>query len=449
MSQLVHNCPPAERARGCVFAETFESQARVEANGGAVVGSPTVSFGAILDGTNDYLSYDLSDESFESDRISFVVEFNPGFDWNENAVRSIMGTDNGGSNRYAIIKQNNASNNVIMIRINGVWLANIAAATYSPYWRQNRRNVLVVSGQSTANDWNAWLNGVQIKTSDATVTSFGHPITLNIGADSTGAQRFLGTIFSFKVFHSTITAQEATDFYNQSTYEYMKDHNVICEYPMGIAQHDATNLRTLDVGPNGLHMSFGTGAQAPTKLSKRGYLFDGANPNGDYMVNTSVLDMFNHSEISFILMLKPDFESDADEQRVFYDTTAGDQFMAYKDNNAFSNVLRLCFNGNYISSIPHATWGPVWRVGQPNVFIVSGTSGNNNVWLNGAVLSSADSTAWTAANPSALFLGISRYYSLAARFDGDILYFAVLNKTLTDLQALDITQHLLKQVNHA
>lgn len=54
--------------------------------------------------------------------------------------------------------------------------------------------------------------------------------------------------------------------------------------PMTAACHDPVNVRTLDVSGNGLHYRFGDGATAntfPTKLSARGYSFDGAN---DYLI---------------------------------------------------------------------------------------------------------------------------------------------------------------------
>lgn len=54
--------------------------------------------------------------------------------------------------------------------------------------------------------------------------------------------------------------------------------------PMTAECHDPVNLRTLDVSGNGLHYRFGDGATVatfPTKLSARGYSFDGSN---DYLI---------------------------------------------------------------------------------------------------------------------------------------------------------------------
>jgi len=56
MSLLNKNSTPAERARGCVFAENFESQALVEQNGGTVVGAPGLDFGGGIPELDEHMS---------------------------------------------------------------------------------------------------------------------------------------------------------------------------------------------------------------------------------------------------------------------------------------------------------------------------------------------------------------------------------------------------------
>ena len=66
-----------------------------------------------------------------------------------------------------------------------------------------------------------------------------------------------------------------------SIYNYQNNAKVWL--PMTSACHDPTNVRTLDKSGNNLHFRFGDGATIgtfPTKLSARGYSFDGTN---DYL----------------------------------------------------------------------------------------------------------------------------------------------------------------------
>jgi hypothetical protein len=67
-----------------------------------------------------------------------------------------------------------------------------------------------------------------------------------------------------------------------SVYNYV--NNAKLWLPMTAACHDPVNVRTLDKSGNGLHYRFGDGVTAntfPTKLTARGYSFDGSN---DYLI---------------------------------------------------------------------------------------------------------------------------------------------------------------------
>lgn len=210
MTLLAYNSTPAERARYCSFAERAESSWHVAENGGVITGTPIINFGATLDGTNDYLTYTLQGQEFNSANISIMVECWPGFDYDANDNYYLIDTPD--LYRYLIYKRNNTGSNVLEIYLGNTSIAQIPSATYGPYWLPSQRNVLLVSG--TSGNTNAWLNGSQILTADATLWVQKLPAQLFIGARHSGIGLFDGVINQVKIFKSLLTADDALNYYN-------------------------------------------------------------------------------------------------------------------------------------------------------------------------------------------------------------------------------------------
>jgi len=258
----------------------------VEDTGGTVTGAPTFSLdgGVTLDGSADYLTYNLMGTEFNSDPISIVVEFTPDTAPTDDTIDAFFDTT--GGTLYRCIKHNNANSNVIRIYIGNTQLTDIAQATYASYWLTGQRNVLVISG-TTGNN-NVYLNGTQIMTAEATAWTAKVPTGLYIGALNTGISHFDGTIHSHKVLKAQLTAAEALDYYDHSTYKYMDSATAV--YQMRAEDHDPTGNRTLDSSGNGYHL---TDTHDPVKLVTHGYYYDGTNdlhslnnaaflPSGDF-----------------------------------------------------------------------------------------------------------------------------------------------------------------------
>ncbi len=184
----------------------------ITADSGAITGALTYACaGAEFDGTNDYVTYTIPTTLFStSPKISIVAEFTPDFDWDEDVQRVIM--DSVAGNGYLIYKTVNASGNVLNITLGDTALASITSATYSAYWNQNARNVLVVSGTSGAT--NAWLNGTQIKTNDATAWSPIGPTSFCVGALCAGTFKFDGEIHAISIYSGLLDGTDATNLYN-------------------------------------------------------------------------------------------------------------------------------------------------------------------------------------------------------------------------------------------
>jgi len=304
VSRLIQNSTPAERFIGCSLALKPTNPAHIVANGGSITGSPTYDRdGVILDGTNDYLTYAMVGNEFNSAEISIVFEFWPDFNYDEDAYRTLF--DGTNPYRYLCYKLKNTDSNTLAIYLGSTLIAAVAEGTYSPYWKVGERNVLVISG--TSGDTSAWLNGNVLFANDATVWTAKNPPNFYVGAAFSGGQKFDGKIGDVKIFHSLLDAQDALNFYQHDNYTYMND--AILHLPMRASEHDPTNLRTLDVSSNGQfgsgnenYAEFGDGVtptKYPTKLQKRGYSFDG----GDYL-RTGTVTVPNTTKCTFACVIK-------------------------------------------------------------------------------------------------------------------------------------------------
>jgi hypothetical protein len=235
MSRLVQNSTPAERFIGGSFFERFENASEVVANGGTIVGNPTINRGIELDGTNNYLDYSsvVPAVLYRLPKLSFEIEAAPAFDTNVNSTKFFFGTDTVGNNYY-LQKTNNASSNVLKLVVGGTIIADIPEATYSPYWLTNNRNVFLFACESGSNK--GWLNGNTILTSNAVSWVPKMPTAFDIGANGSGTSKFEGTFYSFKIFGSLLTEQDAINIYNRKVYDYR--NRAVLDLPMRAKEHD-------------------------------------------------------------------------------------------------------------------------------------------------------------------------------------------------------------------
>lgn len=270
-ASLCSETTPAERALGASFGCLFANQLRVEALGGTVYGTPVIDNGATLNGTTDYIKYDLLGHEFDSATISIIIEFYPDFEADDDVSHFLIEGD------LSVLELIKFSNNSLLFGIGGtnnVLLCSLA--NYQPYWKVGERNVFQITVTSGNN--HLYLNGVELTvSSNTTAWSPTEITTLSLGARNTGTGFSGGTFFCLKVFKSLLTLQDAINFYDNSTYTYRKE--AVLDLPMRATQDDPGNVRTLDVSGHGNHAQFGDGVTPstyPTKLlSHRGYGCDG------------------------------------------------------------------------------------------------------------------------------------------------------------------------------
>jgi len=219
-------------------------------------------------------------------------------------------------------------------------------------------------------------------------------------------------------------------------------NKAILDLPMTAQSHDPTNGRALDLSPNALHASFGAGAAAPTKIAgQRGYTFDG----GDHMTGATQ-GKFNQVGIALCLLLRPTFASDDNTEQFIFDTSATGRIMIRKTGvGPPANALHGYMGATNIFAIAVATWGPFWKQYQYNTLILTGTTGDNQYWLNNNSIGT-NATAWAAASPDNYYIGCENSLG-ATKFDGDILAVQLYPFRMTAIQAADWHQRALRTLN--
>ena len=420
-NELVHYTRPAERERGASFADGFESQARVESNGGTVYGSPTFSAsqGVTLNGSNDYIQYDLTGQEFFSSELSILIEFTPDFDWDNNSTRAIYY----GDSYFYIVKTNNGGGNKLNMKIHNSFYS-ILPAAYSSYWKTNQKNILIISAESGSEK--IWLNGEVIATASTSYT-VRTVLNLYIGASNTGVQNFDGIIHRIVVFHAKLSDAECEAYSNGTMWNY--ENRAVAVWRFRAADHTGTTTkesagRGYDLTING----------SPEKLQTHGYEFDGSSdylsradddtfdPAGDFSVQCVVENddlSSNAAIISRMASVTSEFS-----WRVQYINTNelylsisknGTAWSQFSLGNAFDTKL-IAFTMTYNYVADGSSVGKIY---------VGSRTAAESTTLAGPVYNS------TAALMLAARGGPGGY------FDGSIYYCAYFNEVLNEMQHLD------------
>jgi hypothetical protein len=103
--------------------------------------------------------------------------------------------------------------------------------------------------------------------------------------------------------------------------------------------------------------------------------------------------------ISWAIEFIPYFNYDDSVEHNLYVSAGSVYYMA----KLATNSLRLRVPGTSIEVLP-GIYGAYWINGQRNVIVVSTITGNNNIYLNGVPILSANATAWTVSDAASLYL---------------------------------------------
>ena len=414
-AELIHYTRPAERERGASFADGFESQARVESNGGTVHGSPTFSAsqGVTLDGSSDYIQYNLTGQEFNSDPISILIEFTPEFDYDADKNCAIY---YGGSYFY-ILKTKNVSGNKLNVKIHNTFYS-ILPSSYSSYWKVGERNILIVSSESGSEK--IWLNGEEIASASTSYT-VQSVTNLYVGSSNTGSALFDGTIHRFVVFHAKLSDAEAEAYSYGTMWNY--ENRAVAVWRFRAADHTGTTTkesagRGYDLTING----------SPEKLQTHGYEFDGSN---DYLSRADDDTFDPAGDFSVQCVMVPD-------------TTGGTMHLASKWYSQTAWKLSV-ESGNAVVAVDKGGSQSSRTVAVSNHSLPLALTGSYDYVADGSSVLTLYAGFQSAQLTSAVgpvrastdALGVAAAGDGSDKFDGQILYCAYWNEALNQMQHLD------------
>jgi hypothetical protein len=194
---------PEDIEIGAFWTSIFESVESEVAKRGVLQGTPTVNKGLFLNGTTDYILYDLNKQFGSVETLGIQIVFCPAFEITGDFTATLIDTD---APQYRIFKTASGQNFALRIVLADINIIDISSAVYGPLWRVNERNVLTLS--SVSGNTNVWLNGTQIATAVATAWTPTEPTLLSIGATDTGISTFWKSVHLVKFYNSLLTEQD-------------------------------------------------------------------------------------------------------------------------------------------------------------------------------------------------------------------------------------------------
>jgi|TARA_R100001530_G_scaffold10633_1_gene10448 hypothetical protein len=365
---------------------------------------------------------------FNSAEISIAFKFAPTWDADDGDLHYFFDTSAG--SRYRVSKNTTANNNELWVFLGDTKIAEIPLATYEPYWKTNEENIMIISGSATTNRTDMYLNGVLILNQDTTAWTQADPAVLYTGTINTESSGWIDAdIYYLRVWNRLLTADEIA--------RYSADR---------VTRFDATdtvNLTNVDTSDATLNLNLGNNNDSSicydsgilgydqtetgtVTFSNTGVTFPGTD--GNYLSGTGT-GVFNTSNFTIAYSFTTDVAADDNQYMVLSDGTAPNRYGVHHGADGNSNVLFMVISNAPFIIIPLASYEDYWKVGEKNIFIFSGTSGDNNAWLNGNQILINEGTVWTPANPATIYTGASNAGAVA--FDGEIHYVKTWQRIIT------------------
>jgi hypothetical protein len=420
---------PAERARGCRFVDLFESADAVARNGGVIAGNPEIDFSLDCKAAGS-VRYPTTDKSFLGKSGTVFIRLRAGsdagtgrfFGSNDTGGREFRSVLSGVSSQLVFPMTGSVNKQITINNPSRPFVYGIET-TFAVTWEYD--------GART--DFVGYQDGTQRATS-AEIGEYVQTPNDYLAIGDWNASYFDGEIFEAKFFNEPLTAQEIADLHNNTTYEYRNESSLYL--PMGMAQHDPTNLRTLDISGNGRHAQFGDGVTPstyPTKSPRRhGYGFDGVD---DYLVaNGSFLDT---DAITWAFEFTPDFDEFTTQYHFFADGPAGERNGVFFTNQGAGSLLGGYIGAFSIGSIGPAVYRDFWMKGARSFLILAGTPNDLDLWLNSPAPIHKFVNNWSAGPTNTWVFG--QNYGFSAAFLGQMHSFRAWPKALTPMQILDLT----------
>jgi hypothetical protein len=263
---------PKANGSNLIWSEEFTNINTVVDNGGTVAGSYVINNGFTFNGSSNYVSYKKFFGNYT--RGSYEVKVNPS-NFTGTQLLGLLYQD--ASNQMSFYWVGKILFMYIIVGGVGdnVWYREITTMVNSVDYH------LVFTWNTLTDSYVVYLNG-SVVTPTATV-AVGNPVifsTISLGATLAPAAYLNGKMYYSRFYNGVLTAGEASDLYNNSTYSEIDAGKVQCYLPLVSRYNDGTE-KTYNIG-TGNDCTVGDGTTSttyPTPLGIRGMSFD----NGDYI----------------------------------------------------------------------------------------------------------------------------------------------------------------------
>lgn len=210
MAEFLHLLPrdvmPEDRSARILWGSQFEDAASEVEKGAVFSGTPYIKRGMLLNGTTDAALYPLYRQLAVHTYFSVQAVFIPHFTYDDGGIHNLFSTD---GTAYRLRKNNDGN---LQILVGATALTDIDDSTYYTYWRPNEVNVITLA-LDPAGDNNAWLNGHQVMTAEATPWSANDENFLAVGSTTTPTSFWDGWILMLKFYDSLLTEADNVDLY--------------------------------------------------------------------------------------------------------------------------------------------------------------------------------------------------------------------------------------------
>ena len=427
----------AELARGLKWVDEFESNETVLRNGGIIIGSPIINFGATFNGSTDLLEYSRYPEPQEI-TLSCEVVLN-----SKSGASNIVSVYDSGTSLFAYILRHRASDSELQFLIND---GGVQSAVSDADINENQKYSIMATYDGTT--LKLYIDGVLQSATD-TATSILYPTsnkTLQVGHYFNGSNSWDGTIKDLKIFNTALTAQEAADYYNRTTWRY-REHTKFY-LPMRAEQHDPVNVRTLDASGNGKNGTLGDGSTAttyPTKLTRRGYSFDG----GDYIAMPNSDPIWSGTAGYTIAMVINDAPGSVD-RTIFgegYSTSTTPIFRLRSQATAGQNLVVQLRSDALVNLLNNVLSDSEPFDGGHHTIIWTDEAGDAHLYVDGMEDATDFSYVSSGLTLDRTTIGAWISNAVAEQMTGEVLFCSSYTRKLTPTQVWDLHLSIIGRLN--
>ena len=382
-----------------------------------------------FDGSNDNLTANGTGV-FNHPNYSWVVKFSPDFEANDGNLHFIFDAITGIGHRNGISK---IDTNTLRFHLRGGTFL-IPLATYQPYWKVGKENIIIVTSNSIADSHNAWLNGVKILDNDTTNLTAGETTKIAIGKYSLVSSYFFnGKLYYLKMWNRLLGENEVANL--------SADRETTVSAPprtglVGYWNMDANDIYGTTIYDKSGYNASSTLIAAPVGAAgkiKQALDFDGA---AQYIMSTSTAFDVNYFTLS--AWVKMDNAPDATSNQYIIqkgDDTASTLSYSLNIVNSAPDYL-VCKRGNGTSQSSSGSGAATAFSNFKSdryyhLVCVYDTDNKIKIYVDGAFKDSAAHTGTTLVSASELKIGYGTFSSNNRFFNGKIDDARIFNRALS------------------